>query len=92
MPGHGSLGPGPIEVRLLVPVPRIDGLSEPLPAKRARRATELVAYLALHHPTPITSDRLRNPGAGLPRRRRRGEDAVQRGHGCQAGARHRIRW
>ena len=54
-----ALGPGPVEVRLLTAVPRIDGLVEELPAKRARRATELVAYLALHHPDPVTSDRLR---------------------------------
>jgi hypothetical protein len=61
-----TLGPGPVEVRLLVPVPRIDGLAEPLSAKRARRATELIAYLALHHPTPITSDRLRTRVLGSP--------------------------
>ena len=54
-----ALGAGPIEVRLLTPSPRLDGLVDPLPVKRARRATELVAYLALHHPTPVTSDRLR---------------------------------
>jgi hypothetical protein len=48
-----------VEVRLLTAVPRIDGLAEPLDPKRARRATELVAYLALHHPDPVTSDRLR---------------------------------
>ena len=39
--------------------PRLDGLCEPLPANRARRAVELVAYLALHQPDVITSDRLR---------------------------------
>ncbi len=54
-----ALGAGAIEVRLLTPSPRLDGLVDPLPVKRARRATELVAYLALHHPTPVTSDRLR---------------------------------
>lgn len=48
-----------MEVRLLTAIPRIEGLVEELPAKRARRATELVAYLALHHPDPVTSDRLR---------------------------------
>jgi DNA-binding SARP family transcriptional activator len=48
-----------VEVRLLTAVPRLDGLAEPLDPKRARRATELVAYLALHHPDPVTSDRLR---------------------------------
>jgi DNA-binding SARP family transcriptional activator len=46
-------------VRLLTSVPRIDGLKEPISPKRARRATELVAYLALHQPDPVTSDRLR---------------------------------
>jgi len=54
-----TLAPGPVEVRLLTAIPRIDGLVEELPAKRARRATELVAYLALHQPDPVTSDRLR---------------------------------
>jgi len=54
-----TLGPGPVEVRLLTAIPRIDGLVEELPAKRARRTTELVAYLALHQPDPVTSDRLR---------------------------------
>ena len=39
--------------------PRIDGLREDLPPNRARRAVELVAYLALHQPDVITSDRLR---------------------------------
>ena len=47
-------------VRLLTAVPRIDGLEEELEARRSRRATELVAYLALHHPTPVTGDRLRS--------------------------------
>ncbi len=51
--------PGPVTVRLLTAVPRIDGLASPLPPKRARRAIELVAYLALHHPDPVTGDRLR---------------------------------
>jgi len=54
-----GLGAGPVEVRLLTPVPRIDGLGGTLDPKRARRATELVAYLALHQPDPVTSDRLR---------------------------------
>jgi DNA-binding SARP family transcriptional activator len=39
--------------------PRIDGLNEDLPPNRSRRAVELVAYLALHQPDVITSDRLR---------------------------------
>lgn len=58
-PGGANLGPGRVEVRLLTAVPRLDGLVEELPPKRARRATELVAYLALHRPHPVTSDRLR---------------------------------
>jgi hypothetical protein len=61
-----GLAPGPVEVRLLVPVPRIDGLRHELAAKRVRRATELVAYLALHHPDPVTSDRLRTRVLGSP--------------------------
>ena len=39
--------------------PRLDGLQDDLPPNRARRAVELVAYLALHQPDVITSDRLR---------------------------------
>lgn len=64
--GAGPLEPGMIEVRLLTPEPRIEGLASALPAKRARRATELVAYLALHHPDPVTSDRLRTRVLGSP--------------------------
>ncbi len=56
---HGSLAPGPIDVRLLTASPRLDGLQEELPPNRARRAVELVAYLTLHQPDVITSDRLR---------------------------------
>jgi DNA-binding SARP family transcriptional activator len=54
-----ALGPGIVEVRLLTLTPRLDGLREELPANRARRAVELVAYLALHGPDDVTSDRLR---------------------------------
>ncbi|MGH8980992.1 MAG: hypothetical protein ACRDWE_08230 [Acidimicrobiales bacterium] len=50
---------GPVDVRLLVSVPTIDGLREELPPNRARRATELIAYLAVHCPNPVTGDRLR---------------------------------
>jgi len=50
---------GPVDVRLLVPVPRIDGLQAALPPNRARRAVELITYLALHSPDPVTGDRLR---------------------------------
>ncbi|HEX4128276.1 MAG TPA: LysM peptidoglycan-binding domain-containing protein [Acidimicrobiales bacterium] len=55
----GALSSGTVEVRLLTMTPRIDRLREDLPPNRARRATELVAYLALHQPDVITSDRLR---------------------------------
>jgi len=48
-----------VEVRLLTAIPRIDGLREQLSPKRARRAIEVVAYLGLHRPDPVTSDRLR---------------------------------
>jgi DNA-binding SARP family transcriptional activator len=57
--GLEALIPGQVEVRLLTMVPRLEGLCEDLPPNRARRAVELVAYLALHHPDLITSDRLR---------------------------------
>ena len=57
-PEH-ALSPGAADVRLLTMTPRIDGLKEDLPPNRARRAVELVAYLALHQPDVITSDRLR---------------------------------
>jgi DNA-binding SARP family transcriptional activator len=56
---RGPLAPGPVDVRLLTATPRLDGLEEELPPNRARRAVELVAYLALHQPDVITSDRLR---------------------------------
>jgi DNA-binding SARP family transcriptional activator len=54
-----ALTPGPVDVRLLTVTPRLDGLAEELAPNRARRAVELVAYLALHQPDVITSDRLR---------------------------------
>lgn len=57
--GASALAPGAVDVRLLTMTPRIDGLNEDLPPNRARRAIELVAYLALHQPDVITSDRLR---------------------------------
>jgi DNA-binding SARP family transcriptional activator len=57
--GPSALFPGAVEVRLLTSSPRIDGLCQDLPPNRARRAVELVAYLALHHPDAVTSDRLR---------------------------------
>jgi DNA-binding SARP family transcriptional activator len=51
--------PGSVEVKLLTATPRLEGLSDALPANRSRRAVELVAYLALHHEDEVTSDRLR---------------------------------
>jgi DNA-binding SARP family transcriptional activator len=51
--------PGLVEVKLLTMSPRIVGLREELAPNRARRAVELVAYLALHRPDVVTSDRLR---------------------------------
>jgi DNA-binding SARP family transcriptional activator len=59
LPDTAALGPGVVEVKLLTMTPRLDGLCEELPPNRARRATELVAYLALQRPDPVTSDRLR---------------------------------
>jgi hypothetical protein len=53
------LAPPAVEVRLLSPTPRLEGLAEPLPPKLARRATELVAYLAVHRADTVTGDRLR---------------------------------
>src|SRR6202034_1112040 len=58
--------PGDPEVKLLTVLPWIDGLQDALPAKRSRRATEVVAYLALHHPDPISGDRLRTRVLGSP--------------------------
>jgi DNA-binding SARP family transcriptional activator len=58
-PTVSALTPGPVDVRLLTVTPRLDGLAEELPPNRARRAIELVAYLALHQPDVITGDRLR---------------------------------
>ena len=55
----GASGPGLVEVKLLTPTPRLDGLRDTLPPNRARRAVELVAYLALHQGEGVTSDRLR---------------------------------
>jgi DNA-binding SARP family transcriptional activator len=57
--GSDAVVPGLVDVRLLTVTPRLDGLAEDLPPNRARRAIELVAYLALHQPDVITSDRLR---------------------------------
>jgi DNA-binding SARP family transcriptional activator len=57
--GPSGLTPGPVDVRLLTTTPRLDGLRDELPPNRARRAVELVAYLALHRPGVVTSDRLR---------------------------------
>ena len=57
--GTHALSPGTVDVRLLTMTPRMDGLRDDLPPNRARRAVELVAYLALHQPDVVTSDRLR---------------------------------
>ncbi len=51
--------PGTVVVRLLTATPRLEGLHEELAPNRARRATELVAYLGLHVDDEVTSDRLR---------------------------------
>jgi len=64
--GTERLSPGDLEVRLLTVVPRLDGLQVQLPANRARRTIELIAYLAIHHPDPISSDRLRTRVLGSP--------------------------
>ena len=56
---HPVPDPGTVEVRLLTPAPRLEGLATALPPNRARRAVELVAYLALHAGEEVTSDRLR---------------------------------
>ena len=58
-PGTDSHAPGLVDVRLLTMTPRLDGLREELAPNRSRRAVELVAYLALHHPDEISGDRLR---------------------------------
>ena len=58
-PGSRSYAPGLVDVRLLTMTPRLDGLREELAPNRSRRAVELVAYLALHHPDEISGDRLR---------------------------------
>jgi hypothetical protein len=57
--GAATNGSGRPEVRLLAPVPSIAGLFAPIDPKRARRALEVIAYLAVHSPDPVTGDRLR---------------------------------
>ncbi|MHB8320263.1 MAG: LysM peptidoglycan-binding domain-containing protein [Acidimicrobiales bacterium] len=57
--GTNDLSPGPVDVRLMTAIPRIDGLENEFPPNRERRSIELVAYLALHSPDPVTGDRLR---------------------------------
>lgn len=69
LPALGSSHPvarGQAEVRLLQSVPDISGLAASIDPKRARRAVELVAYLAVHHPHPVTGDRLRTRVLGSP--------------------------
>ena len=58
-PSHPVPDVGAVEVRLLTPTPRLEGLATALPPNRARRAVELVAYLASHAGEEVTSDRLR---------------------------------
>ena len=58
-PSHPVPEAGVVEVRLLTQTPRLEGLGTALPPNRARRAVELVAYLALHAGEEVTSDRLR---------------------------------
>jgi DNA-binding SARP family transcriptional activator len=58
-PSHPVPDAGAVEVRLLTPTPRLEGLGTALAPNRARRAVELVAYLALHAGEEVTSDRLR---------------------------------
>ena len=83
IPSSAELAPGIIDVRLLTLTPRLDGLVDELPPNRARRAVELVAYLALHHPDVITSDRLRTRVLGrltpTPHRRRCSTRPTRRG-------------
>ena len=55
-PRQSDVGP---MVRLLSTTPRIDGLAQLIEPKRARRAIEVVAYIALHDPDPVTGDRIR---------------------------------
>ena len=58
-PSHPVPDVGAVEVRLLTPSPRLEGLDTALPPNRVRRAVELVAYLASHAGEEVTSDRLR---------------------------------
>jgi DNA-binding SARP family transcriptional activator len=58
-PAHPVPDAGTVEVRLLTPKPRLEGLAAALVPNRARRAVELVAYLALHTGEEVTSERLR---------------------------------
>lgn len=53
-------------IRMLCSLPKLEGLADELEPKRARRATELLAYLALNRPGPITGDRLRTRVLGSP--------------------------
>jgi DNA-binding SARP family transcriptional activator len=96
--GEGSaelMSPGPVEVRLLTAVPRIDGLVEPLDGL-ARRATELVAYLALQEGRPVEGDRLRARVLGpadadaAPRTMMNLASAARRSLGLDAGGMPRL--
>lgn len=46
-------------VHLMASQPYLEGTVEPIDPKRARRATEVVAYLALHANEEVTGDRIR---------------------------------
>ena len=89
---HAGLSPGDLEIKLLTVVPWIDGLQDPLPAKRARRAIELVAYLAVHHPDPISSDRLRSRVLGTHESDHGCENIVQHCWRGQEGYGYRHEW
>ena len=60
IPDLADLGPGLVEVKLLTMTPRLEGLAQPAARPTASAgAVGLVAYLGLHRPDNVTSDRLR---------------------------------
>ncbi len=56
---EGDQLPSSPVVRLLTPMPRIEGLANDLDKKRARRAVELAAFLSLHRSHLVTGGQLR---------------------------------
>ena len=58
-PSQAPIDQTAVGLRVLCAQPHFEGLPEPLEPKRERRAVELVTYLALHAPEPVTGDRLR---------------------------------